>query len=1254
MIQQLHLRYGVAIIATGLALFVDLTVAPYVGNRQVLYILLFAAVMVVNLYAGFYPAALSLALGSVSAIALIPEVHRGISPRILIELSIIALYSYVTLYVLLSQAAYQKKNHLLAFDQHRTDSVQKAQADLLERVAKGCPLDECFEALTAAVATLQPDARAIVGLVDNSDSHFIRVFSSEIPASFGEAIKDTPVNEIALSPFGLSVFSGKPITAANIHSDPDYPQTWRELLSSHGIFACHCEPVLDPKNRAVAVFGLCFKEARHPSDWELRLARFGAHIASIAIERDRSILALRESEERFRATFNQSAFGMAQADLTGRHVMVNDAYCALTGYSRSELLECRFIDITHPEDIERNQQAFKDILSGKASSFELEKRYRQKNGSISWAQVSATLMLDANGQPCYAIAGVQDITERKRKEQMLGFLVALDWSTQPLVNPDDVMAVTAQMLGEHLGVNRCAYAETESDEDHFTITGNYNRGVNSIIGRFSMMSFGPEILRLMRSGQTYVVNDVLSDPRIGSSLPAYEATQIAALICVPILKAGHFVACMAVHQKEPRVWSAQEVELVQMVVARCWESIERARTLRNLTASEQRLRFVLDSMPQKIFTATPEGELDYLNPQWTSYAGIEFAHFRKRGERSLLHPDDLAKTHAAWKHSLQTGEQLNLEHRFRNTQGGYRWHVTRAVAMRDATGKITMWVGSNTDIHDLKQAEEAALTRSEQVQRFANIATRLNSKSDTASVMDTVTGAARELIAAHLGATSFVPGGNWEDAITSVSLSDKYQQWRSYNGEPDGSGIYALVCRSNRAMRLTQAELEAHTGWKSFGAEAKKHPPMRGWLAAPLIAADGTNIGVMQVSDKYQGEFTQDDEAVLVQLAQMTSVALENARLMEGLLDADRRKDEFLATLAHELRNPLAPMRNMMEILKHHDSQDPLIAKVHSVTERQLTHMVRLIDDLLDVSRVSRGKLDLRLEQIELAPAVLHVVESMQPSVIAAGHQLTVSLPPEPIYLRADPTRLNQILGNLLDNSCKYTKAGGNIELTVARAGSEAVITVKDNGIGIPRNKLNEIFGLFAQLDRSLERLRAGLGIGLTLVKHLVEMHDGAISAHSAGRGKGSEFIIRLPLAECTEAPVLASGKAAVEVASRRILIVDDNEDAAHSLSSLLEMSGAITSIAFDGAEALEQVESFLPQIILLDIGLPKLNGYEVCRRIRANSRCKDALIIAVSGWGQAGDRQKSSESGFDEHLVKPLDYGALNLLINTHRPVNT
>ena len=708
---------------------------------------------------------------------------------------------------------------------------------------------------------------------------------------------------------------------------------------------------------------------------------------------------------------------------------------------------------------------------------------------------------------------------------------------------------------------------------------------------------------------------------------------------------------MAVHQKVARIWSAQEVELVQMVVARCWESIERARTVRNLTASEQRMRFVLDSMPQKIFTATPDGVLDYLNPQWTSFAGIAFANFRKRGERNLLHPDDLPRTHAAWKHSLMTGEQLDLEHRFHNTHGEYRWHMTRAVAMRDAQGKIMMWVGSNTDIHDLKQAEEAALKRSGQVQRFANIATRLNTKSDTASVMETVTEAARELIAAHLGATSFVVGNNWEDAVTSVSLSDKYQQWQHYCGRPNGGGVYSVVCQTNQAMRLTQAELEAHPDWKRFGDEAGKHPPMRGWLAAPLIAADGTNIGVMQVSDKYEGEFTRDDEAVLVQLAQMTSVALENTRLMEGLLDADRRKDEFLATLAHELRNPLAPMRNMMEILKHHDSKDALITKVHSVTERQLTHMVRLIDDLLDVSRVSRGKLDLRVEQIELAPAVLHIVESMQSSILAAGHQLTVSLPPERVYVRADPTRLNQILGNLLDNSCKYTKAGGTIELIIECTDKDVIIKVKDNGIGIPRNKLDEIFGLFSQLDRSLERLRAGLGIGLTLVKRLVEMHEGTISAHSAGRGKGSEFVIRLPFVDQIEKATLSTNKTEVDVLSRRILIVDDNEDAANSLSSLLELNGAVTSIAFDGLEALEKAALFLPQIILLDIGLPKLNGYEVCRRIRKDSQCKDALIIAVSGWGQEGDRKQSGEAGFDEHLVKPLDFGVLNALINVHRP---
>jgi signal transduction histidine kinase/CheY-like chemotaxis protein len=370
--------------------------------------------------------------------------------------------------------------------------------------------------------------------------------------------------------------------------------------------------------------------------------------------------------------------------------------------------------------------------------------------------------------------------------------------------------------------------------------------------------------------------------------------------------------------------------------------------------------------------------------------------------------------------------------------------------------------------------------------------------------------------------------------------------------------------------------------------------------------------------------------------------------LMTELREADQRKDEFLATLAHELRGPLAPLCNMLEILKRVDGNDDLLEHSRAAMERQLSQLVRLVDDLLDMSRITRNKLDLRKQRVELSSVIHQAMETTRPLAESAGHKVAVTIPPEPIYLHADPVRLAQVFGNLLNNSCKYTEPGGHIWLTAQRQGSDAVVWVKDNGVGIPSDKLAGIFDMFTQVDRSLERSQGGLGIGLSLVKRLVEMHDGTVEALSEGEERGSEFVVRLPVMLGTpqsQAPAEPSTSDEAAVA-RRILVVDDNRDSATSLAMLLKLAGNETHTAHDGLEAVEAAKRLRPDVVLLDIGLPKLNGFEACRRIRAESWGQNMMLLALTGWGQDDDRRKAKEAGFDEHLVKPVDYALLMKLL--------
>jgi PAS domain S-box-containing protein len=373
-------------------------------------------------------------------------------------------------------------------------------------------------------------------------------------------------------------------------------------------------------------------------------------------------------------------------------------------------------------------------------------------------------------------------------------------------------------------------------------------------------------------------------------------------------------------------------------------------------------------------------------------------------------------------------------------------------------------------------------------------------------------------------------------------------------------------------------------------------------------------------------------------------------KVAADLSEADRRKDEFLAILAHELRNPLAPIRNALQTLRlapDRQTQD----HARSVMERQLEQMVRLVDDLLDVSRITRGKLELRKEPVELAVVVKSAVETSHPVIDHMGHTLTVTLPERPIFVDADLTRLAQVFSNLLNNSAKYMDRGGSIRLTAEEQEGEVAVSVKDTGIGIAAaEQLPRIFEMFSQVHGSLERAQGGLGIGLTLVKRLVEMHGGRIEVHSEGLGKGAEFTVRLPVVKAAAPPSGEKGEPAAPK-SLRILIVDDNRDSADSLAMLLRILDNDSHPAYDGQQGVDLAEEVRPDVILLDIGLPKLNGYDACRRIRARPWAKRVVLIAVTGWGQEEDRRRSREAGFDHHLVKPVDPQELLKLLTGVKP---
>ncbi len=393
----------------------------------------------------------------------------------------------------------------------------------------------------------------------------------------------------------------------------------------------------------------------------------------------------------------------------------------------------------------------------------------------------------------------------------------------------------------------------------------------------------------------------------------------------------------------------------------------------------------------------------------------------------------------------------------------------------------------------------------------------------------------------------------------------------------------------------------------------------------------------------------RDEEGRIVRWFGTNTDITEHREMEEALRTADRRKDEFLATLAHELRNPLAPIRNSLEIMRRAGNDTAMAEQARAMMERQMRQMVRLVDDLLDVSRITRGLIELRKEKVELAAVLQNAIETSRPMLDAGRHQLTVALPPTPVSLDADPIRLAQVVANLLNNSAKYTEPGGHVRLTAAAEGGEAVVRVQDTGVGIPADMLPRVFEMFTQVRTADARAQGGLGIGLTIVKSLVEMHGGTVTARSTAPGQGSEFIVRLPLAPADPKPPAAPEPAAVGALSfpaRRILVVDDSHDAAESLALLLRLMGQDVRVAHDGATALELARSFQPDTAFLDIGMPGMDGNELARRLRREPTQRGLRLIALTGWGQEEDRKLTKAAGFDRHLTKPVDIAVLQELV--------
>ncbi len=672
------------------------------------------------------------------------------------------------------------------------------------------------------------------------------------------------------------------------------------------------------------------------------------------------------------------------------------------------------------------------------------------------------------------------------------------------------------------------------------------------------------------------------------------------------------------------------------------------REARLLRESEERFRALVLASSEVVYR---------MSPDWKEMRQLRGHDFIPETETpttdwldTYIHPDDQPTVLAAIDAAIRTRSMFQLEHRVRRVDGSLGWTFSRAVPMLGADGQVVEWIGMASDVTERRRADEA-LRESEARQAFLlALSDRLLGQDDPLTIMRT----AAEMLARHLGLARVRYFVVRDDDLIEVvaAYSDgrlpgpeeghrlRLSEVPRSLGEPQRAGQQAFA---NDIVLEPDASPGAIAAWGGVRAAS----------ATPLVR-DGRLVAILTSAHVEPRAWTELDRTLHREVAARTWDAVQRARAVAALVEAnerlrevDARKNQFLAMLAHELRNPLAPMMNALYLLDRKPPGSESAARSRAVLDRQVHHLARLVDDLLDVTRIARGKIQLHPEPLDLREIVRATVEDFRDAVEKAGLVLELEEGPEPVPVQGDRTRLAQLLGNLIGNAQKFTPAGGRVTVSVAldAARNEAVLTVRDTGAGISAPMLSRLFEPFSQADDTLERSRGGLGLGLSLVKSIAELHGGTAAARSDGPTLGAELTVRLPLGTTAHAP---ARKRALSVSRqpRRVLIIEDNHDAAETLREVLDLLGHQVEVARTGPEGLERAQRFRPDAVLCDIGLPEKNGYEVAHRLRAMAEQHHVLLVALTGYAMPADRVRAREAGFDAHLVKPATPEAIESVL--------
>jgi PAS domain S-box-containing protein len=905
--------------------------------------------------------------------------------------------------------------------------------------------------------------------------------------------------------------------------------------------------------------------------------------------------------DRFEQLAQNAPVAIFIKDLAGRYTLANPLACEVLG--RADVLGLRDDELLDPASAERIRKHDLEVMKSRRS---VEYQERVQRGEFAQDYLAVKFPLFGEQGDVQGVCGVAvDITSQHRVEEERALLAAI-------VSSSDDAIISMTLDG---------------------IVTSWNQGGEKVFGYTAAEAVGKSITMIVPPERSDEESRILFRIRNGERLEHFETVRIG--------KHGRRIDVSLT--VSPILNSTGQIIGASKVARDISDRIQAAQALRE---SEQRFRILANHAPVGIFQTNLAGETTFVNEAWCLLAGLDLAHATGNGWINAVHPDDRERVIRDWQVACSAGLPSNTEFRFRRPDGGVVWLQGNAEPLRDTQGRMTGYIGTVADITARKIAEQA-LNDNEQrlaaelasMNSLYELTARLLATENLETALNEVLLAAIELQSADFGSVHIFDSVTGEFRIAAQRGFDQQLLEQFVKRGFDPRSACGRAFRSE--ARTIIEDVECDPDYVDFLPFART-VGYRTIQSTPLISRGGKMLGLLSTHFRTPRKFDARQLRMLDLYARQAADFIEQIQMINAMREADHRKDEFLAMLSHELRNPLAPIRSGLDCLATDNSQT---GEVVNIMRDQVEHLVRLVDDLLDMSRIARGKIELRKEVVAAAMLVDRAVDSMSWAFKAKHQSLDVKVVEETLYLEADPVRLVQVLGNLLNNASKYTPEGGHVELSVARRDDQIAFQVADNGIGIERELLSRVFDLFTQSARALDRAQGGMGIGLTLVRRLVELHEGSVSAESEGIGRGSRFTIKLPA--CEQSPTYKIKTVQSTNEARRILVVDDNFGAARLLTILLKKLGNHEiEVAYDGPSALDQLTVFAPEIVLLDIGLPGMDGYEVARKMRAITGDEPLLLVALTGYGRPEDISESKAAGFDEHLVKPPSIEMLQAIL--------